>query len=587
MIKIKKHHIQDCRSFVDTTYIHKKCDLKKPDDCHCGHKKDDCHCHHKKPDDCHCGHKKDDCHCHHKKPDDCQCDHKKEPVTVIINNQINNQMIDKKDDCHCHYKKHNDSHCGHKKHNDCCCDHPEVERQVNNPADDTNLGRTQSETSLAHFQDFILYGFNNLEHTGNFSGFAFSNNLGNTWTDGGTIPTNEGGINGGDPVIAVDRNGVFYYGQVGLEDLAGIPQGVISVSTGTVNPNRTITMNPPEAVGRGQFPERNPVDQRLGNQDKEWITVGPDAITPGNEALYITWTDFTTNPTSIRFSKYRTGVDLTPIITDQVIVPSGTNFVSGSFVVVDKRGAIYVFYEEIPTNVLHQPNRTIRMLKSTDGGNTFPITTTISPPFAAAGNARTNCSGNDRPTIRVDNARQIRTNEFPHAAIGDDGTIYVVWNAGRDVGNTTFIDTFLAYSQDEGNSWNQVNVTNNLAFSFFPSVAANCQGAHIQYNRFNDPNGVGGVGNGTFGVFMKTFSPFVGLSEERMVSTQFSPVAITIPNPDAFNCYMGDYNQIIAGPGSCLLHSWGDNRNILDGQPNPDVFFRLTSPKKKRDCDCD
>lgn len=56
--------------------------------------------------------------------------------------------------------------------------------------------------------------------------------------------------------------------------------------------------------------------------------------------------------------------------------------------------------------------------------------------------------------------------EIPQAAIGSDGTIYVVWNAGTIVGNKTYIDVFLAYSQDEGNSWNHVKITNNLSHSF-------------------------------------------------------------------------------------------------------------------------
>ena len=57
---------------------------------------------------------------------------------------------------------------------------------------------------------------------------------------------------------------------------------------------------------------------------------------------------------------------------------------------------------------------------------------------------------------------------------------------------------------------------------------------------------------------MKTFSLDTGLSEERMVSTQFSPVPITNPSPggDVGRCYMAEYNQVITGPGSCLLHSW-------------------------------
>ncbi|WP_257143585.1 exo-alpha-sialidase [Bacillus thuringiensis] len=499
------------------------------------------------------------------------------------------------------HKKDRERH--HKKQDDCCSSHKKdvvrcnpknTEKQVNNPADDIiNFPRiTQSETSLAHFKDFILYGFNDSnDYRGglgsqSFSGFAFSNNLGKTWTDGGSLPVNPGGTNEGDPVIAVDRNGVFYYGQVGGEVIGGRLEGVITVSTGTISASKTITMNRPQIVGRGQ----NPARSNPGDQDKEWITVGPDANNPGNEALYIVWTDFTapTNP-NIRFSKFRTGVNLTPIIQNQNIVVGNTVRVTGSYVLVDKRGIIYVFYEETTGGfagfqTLGQPNRTIRMVKSIDGGNTFPINVAVSAPFAAAATTTSPCN---RPSIGVDNSRQIRMNEFPQAAVGPDGTIYVVWNAGRVVGNTTFIDTFLAYSQNEGVSWTQINVTNNIAYSFFPSVAVNNKGAHIQYNRFNDPNNVGGLGDGTFGIFMKSFSLKTGLSKECMVSTQFSPIPVTNPNPDAAQCYMGDYNQVISGPGDCLLHAWGDNRNRLNGRDNPDVYFALTTSKKEHNCCCD
>ena len=522
-----------------------------------------------------------------KKYKDKKKDKEREDCKNIINVNVN---------C-CDHKK--DKEDNHKKHDDCSCDHKEIERQVNSQADDVaNFPRiTQSETSLARFNDFILYGFNDSNEYTNvrvpgvstFSGFAYSSDLGRTWTDGGSLPVNPGGLNEGDPVIAVDRNGVFYYGQVGFEVVGGVPQAVISVSTGTINPDRTITMGLPQVVGVGQ----NPAGSNVPDEDKEWITVGPDADNPGSEALYVVWTDFTApmNP-NIRFSKFTTGINPTPIIPSQDIVVGNTNRVTGSYVLVDKRGIIYVFYEEYTGGftafqTAGVPNRTIRMAKSTDGGNTFPINVPVSTTFAAAATTDpiTNPGLCFHPSIGIDNRRQIRNNEFPQAAIGPDGVLYVVWNAGRVVGSTTFIDIFLAYSQDEGNSWNQVKMTDNLAFSFFPTVTANCQGAHIQYNRFNDPNGVGGIGNETFGVFMKSFSPYTGLSEERMVSTRFSPVTITIANPDPVpgRCYMSDYNQIIAGPGSCLLHSWGDNRNTLNGQINPDVFFKITAPKKKSD----
>ncbi|WP_420911251.1 sialidase family protein [Priestia aryabhattai] len=457
-----------------------------------------------------------------------------------------------------------------KKPNDCRCNRPEIERQVNNP----DNGTDQSETSLAYFQNFILYGFNN--NAG--SGFAFSNNLGQTWTDGGLIPPpQQGGVNAGDPTITVDKNGIFYYGSLGTAVIAGNTEGVINVSTGIINPNGTITMNPSQTVGRGQNPNSD-----IGSQDKPWITVGPDKSTPGAEALYAAWVDFT-NPgggTKIRFSKHRTGVNLTELIPSNTII-SGTNEVFGPFIVVDKQGNIYVFYESrLPGTFrnINTQNRSIRMAKSTDGGNTFPIDIQVSAGlFEAAANSVAKCETlnngivNERPVISVNNQRVIRMFEIPQAAIGQDGTIYVVWNAGSTVGGVKNINVFLAYSQDGGNNWNRINITNNLSFSFFPSVTANCKGAHIQYNRFNDPNNTGNTGNGTFGIFMKSFSLNTGLSQERVISNPSSQV--TINNV----CYMGEYNQVISGPGSCLLHSWSDNRNIINGQPNADVFFRLTS----------
>ncbi|WP_242476047.1 hypothetical protein [Bacillus cereus group sp. N12] len=126
-----------------------------------------------------------------------------------------------------------------------------------------------------------------------------------------------------------------------------------------------------------------------------------------------------------------------------------------------------------------------------------------------------------------------------------------------------------------------MNITQGLPFAFFPSVAANAKGAHIRYNRFNDPAGVGGIGNGTFGIFKKTFSVTGGLNPESVISNPSSPVTITRPpqDPGVGPCYMADYNQVITGPRQSLLHAWSDNRNTLNGLNNPNVFFRKTESK--------
>lgn len=116
------------------------------------------------------------------------------------------------------------------------------------------------------------------------------------------------------------------------------------------------------------------------------------------------------------------------------------------------------------------------MAKSIDGGNTFPINVQVSAGlFAAAATDVVPCGpANElRPVILTEQQRVIRMFEIPQAGIGPDGTIYVVWNQRRNIGGTIFIDVFLAYSQNGGNNWTQVNISNNLPHSFFPSVAVN------------------------------------------------------------------------------------------------------------------
>lgn len=92
--------------------------------------------------------------------------------------------------------------------------------------------------------------------------------------------------------------------------------------------------------------------------------------------------------------------------------------------------------------------------------------------------------------------RKIRLTQFPHAAVGPDGTLYVVWNEGSEERGGA-IQIFLGYST-----------------SFFPSVAADCEGAHIQYSHFCGSGG--GTGNGTFHPRAQgVVAPFVERLPER------------------------------------------------------------------------
>ncbi|MFZ5645699.1 MAG: sialidase family protein [Bacillota bacterium] len=442
------------------------------------------------------------------------------------------------------------------------------ERQVNDPQQDVGVpdnNITQSETSLASFCPFILFGFNdsNCAAFGNFSGFAFSSDGGNTWSDCGSTPRNPGWRNGGDPVIAVDRKGVFYYAQLSTTDTG---ESVISVSTATINPNNLlITMNLPFAAGVGST--------ATGFQDKEWTAVGKDitrrlALWHFEESLHVTWTDFLRdnqgNLTSVgvRYSKWSTGVNPQLLIPSKTIVNSS---VQASFPLLDRRGILYVFYEDFtgppPTN------RSIRLVRSFDAGQTFSTPIMVSPV-----NPVLNAVACNRNVIQVTQPKNIRiVFEYPHAAVGPDNTIYVVWQNGRPGGGS---DILIAYSRDCGDTWTVRQVTDTDVFDFFPSVIVNKNGAHVQYARFN---GAAGVGDGTFALFKRTFTIAGGAGPESMVSTVFSMVPDTNPNFDdqVANCYMGDYNQIVLGQGGTLLHAWSDNRNNPNGN-NPDVFFIKT-----------
>lgn len=456
------------------------------------------------------------------------------------------------------------------------------ERQANSSANDirTSPNVTQSETTISYFRRYIVMGFNNSGVTG-FSGYAYSNDRGNTWIDGGEVSSVAGSATSGDPVLSVDSKGRFYYtqlGAIGNNTFIQTSIGIINETTKAVNFNTAIR------ISNGT------------NDDKPWGTIGADFNRPGQEALYVAWTDFNTN--QLMFSKLSTGTNPQVLIAPQPIA-NEANF--GANVVVDKDGTIYVFYE----NRAVTP-RTLRMVRSTNGGFNFSSPTTvenITPAFTNIVPVIENGVLVNREVIIVElNRKYIRTFEIPSAAIGPDGVIYVVWNDGRNQ-PTTGDDIYMAYSENKGVNWNLVRVTDNIAHEIQPSVAVDCHGAHIQYTRFDASNGTIGLGNSTFGLFRKTFSLENGLGPETMVSTSFSRVpdnglrpsgtgnVYTNFDPRVRPFYMGEYNQIIIGPGNTLLHSWSDNRHDPINGNNPDVFFiqtRSTDPLGNSEpCDCD
>src|SRR5881628_199128 len=97
--------------------------------------------------------------------------------------------------------------------------------RANDPGEDTHQPdqTTQSETSIAAVGDRVVVGFNDSQTTllaltagSDLSGYGYSTNGGASFVDGGALPNAPGCINVGDPWLASDRGGAFYYSNLAL-----------------------------------------------------------------------------------------------------------------------------------------------------------------------------------------------------------------------------------------------------------------------------------------------------------------------------------------------------------------------------------
>jgi hypothetical protein len=90
------------------------------------------------------------------------------------------------------------------------------------------------------------------------------------------------------------------------------------------------------------------------------------------------------------------------------------------------------------------------------------------------------------------------------------------------------------------------------------------------YDRRNDPD------NLAMDVYMdqSTNGGATWGTDSRLTEVAFPPPQM-VPNFDNFasNCYFGDYNGLVAKPGSGtpFIAGWGDSRNITSGSRDPDV----------------
>jgi hypothetical protein len=412
--------------------------------------------------------------------------------------------------------------------------------RVNDRAQDENPSlTTQSETAVATFGSNVVVGWNDVGQffqTASLTGYGYSTDGGRTFTDGGVIPPPPGGANLGDPDVAVDSRGTFYFSQISI-DADGV--AFIGVAKST-DGGRTFS-RPVSASWSVSGPD--------SFQDKEFITAdGTGGPFDGN--VYVSWTRFSSQGSQIMFARSSDGGR--SFERAIALSPPG-HFVQGSIPRVGPNGEVYVAWRDFNT-----PG--IFVSKSTDGGRTFGAdgvsnVQAAGIEFIGQDAPRATCQGR-----RILNGYIDAGFEFPSMAVSPgNGEVYIVYNSNPP--GVDQADVYFVRSSDGGRSWSEpvrLNDDRTTSDQFMPAVAVAEDGtvAAIWYDRRNDSK------NLKMDIYMarshdggRTWLP-----NERVTTTMFDVPPLG-PNFDVVRpCYMGDYIDIAADAQNFYL-IWGDNRN--------------------------
>ena len=482
------------------------------------------------------------------------------------------------------------------------------------------LHATQSETSVAAHGRNIVASYNSSAGMHliqidpvtlafdrlQIGGFSTSTDGGKTFTSG-FFPGVEGlPFTFGDPSIDVDRNGNFFFAQLG-EDTNG--NGTVQVNKST-DGGRTWANAAVAAVDDGS--------------DKEWLAVGPDPFHKSQDNVYVTWTSFQPTGSELRFTKSTDGGQTW---TSKTLFAPGPdpdpthpqNFIQFSNPVVDSiTGTLYIPF----VHFSNADTDFIQLLVSRDGGNTFSFATFNVPgaldptllPIVQPGEF-TDCGGGGLRLVlhigsnigggRFGLARYVQSTRLivqPGIA-ARAGVVYLAWNQstspffGDPSGNSNIM---FMRSEDGGTTWTsplQVNASGD-PHHVHPSLTIDDdpQSVHIAfYTQHAD---------GTIDVDMANShdrgNSFAANRTVRITpsSMVLPPTNIPIPIPsNPFRttnydrniqpCYaLGEYLSARATNGQVYVE-FGDTRNNITEPVDPldplsgqthtqeDVFFQI------------
>jgi hypothetical protein len=302
--------------------------------------------------------------------------------------------------------------------------------RINDPAGETfGTGDTQMEPSIAAHGDTLLCGFTDsrgLWGSGTLSGFAWSLDGGQTWTDGGSLPSpGWPTLTYGDPTVATDFQGRWYYvSELDRGNGAGGPgTGGLSVVL------HRAWFAGPSLVWDAPFVVAGTPSERL---DTAHLAVDPD-----RDRVYVAFTNVTLPNGQIEvvtLDQRGTHVLHRVVVQPQV---TGVNH-AGTRVAVGPNGEVYcVFQGGVYAGSDGQGPGTQKIVRSLDFGATF------STPVVAATIVESWLSGPPGAN------REEEFVEFPSVAVDRSfgphrGRVYIAWH---DAVQRSFTGTLMGVTE--------------------------------------------------------------------------------------------------------------------------------------------
>ena len=452
--------------------------------------------------------------------------------------------------------------------------------QVNCRAEDgVSPQNTQSETSVAAVGQKVVVGYNDslvcCVPALNFTGYSVSTDGGKSFTDEGDLPWQPNVQPIGDPAVAHDDQGNFYFASLALGSAGIGAHSLIAFYKMAAGTNTFQLVSVPVDVGSG----------RNFFADKEYLAVARDGS--GQLHFYITWTFFSRSPASpIMLTDSTDGVHWrTTMVSSPLACAQGSNPVPAG-------GTLYVSWEEsVPAGctdftvtAAYEKMATVSVADAA-----VQAITTIAP-VQGSGDRIIACNNaaDLREVIETQPGHDARNFEMPSTTVDANGTLYAAWNdrpAGVGGGTANATRIFLSYSTDGNRTWSApVPISGQLSRTtmsdrFQPWITADASGLHAMWYERVAGSLVDLLQTDKEDLTLATASSAPKAGKETAISTVAFPIIQTNPQQDPVisYCYMGDYNNI-GSNGTTHFVTWGDNRNVAtttNGTENqPDVFLQ-------------